>query len=127
MQYLYRHYNSNDELLYVGISLNAIVRLGQHEKNAGWYSTIAKITMETYNTREEVLKAEKHAIITEKPLFNITHTKKTFDESMIEKRWTAIEFLPGGCIDMLRLCKIEGITYRVMELTEGKITYQRLH
>lgn len=71
IQVLYRHFNKNGELLYVGISLNSINRLSQHKKNAHWFNDIARIELEQFPTRESALEAEKQAIINEKPLHNV--------------------------------------------------------
>ena len=70
---LYRHFNEEGELLYVGISLSAIQRLGQHKEHSDWYQSIASVTLEHFETREEALKAEREAIFRERPLHNIHH------------------------------------------------------
>ena len=36
---LYRHYDKDDKLLYVGISISAYTRLSQHKINSKWAST----------------------------------------------------------------------------------------
>lgn len=72
---LYRHYDENGTLLYVGVSLSAINRLAQHRSSAIWYDQIAKIEIETYPDRKSVLRAEKDAIQKEHPLFNIQCAK----------------------------------------------------
>jgi excinuclease UvrABC nuclease subunit len=75
--HLYRHFNKNGDLLYVGISNNALSRLSQHKNNASWFDNISRIEMESHPNREAALKAEKVAIRTEKPFFNISSTKGT--------------------------------------------------
>ena len=74
--HLYRHYGQNGELLYVGISLSAINRLSQHRDHSQWFSSIKNVTLETYETREDALRAETTAILEEKPLYNIKKTKQ---------------------------------------------------
>ena len=71
MNHLYRHWDEKDNLLYVGISLSAINRLGQHKDNSKWFEKIKKVTIENFQTRQEVVEAEKKAIWDEKPLHNI--------------------------------------------------------
>jgi len=71
MQHLYRHFNDQKQLLYVGVSLSAITRLSQHKTHSGWFNDIASITIENFETREDVLIAETTAIQTEQPLHNI--------------------------------------------------------
>lgn len=71
---LYRHFDGNQVLLYVGISLSAVARLGQHMGSAHWALKIARVEVEWFPTRELALAAEKHAIQTEMPLHNIVHS-----------------------------------------------------
>jgi len=77
MQTLYRLFNEQDELLYVGISSKWYERFHQHEKTQPWWLSVAKITLENFETRDEVVQAEKVAIRLEKPLhnkqFSMTH------------------------------------------------------
>lgn len=71
---LYRHFDDGGQLLYVGISLNAIGRLVQHRQSSHWANQIAKMTVEYYPTRTEALAAEVKAIREERPLHNIVHS-----------------------------------------------------
>lgn len=73
---LYRHFNERGDLLYVGISLSAINRLGQHADHAAWFKTISKVTIESFATRNEALDAERNAIHKENPKHNIKHKKE---------------------------------------------------
>jgi prophage regulatory protein len=70
---LYRAYSSDDTLLYVGISYDAISRLRQHGKAADWVEQVHRVTIERFETRERALAAERFAIQTERPLHNIIH------------------------------------------------------
>ena len=70
---LYRHFDSNDNLLYVGISVCAFKRLKEHKKYSKWSNKAVKMLHETFNTREEALIAERNAIKKERPLYNIIH------------------------------------------------------
>lgn len=71
---LYRHYDVDGDLLYVGISNNARARLAQH-KSAGavWVSDVAQTSIEVFSCREEALEAERRAIKAERPLYNKAH------------------------------------------------------
>lgn len=74
---LYRHFDKNGVLLYVGISLCTVQRLSQHGDGSHWFYNIAHVTIETFPTRSAAVKAEKHAIKTERPLHNLAHVDKT--------------------------------------------------
>lgn len=71
---LYRHFNENDVLLYVGISKNAIARLRGH-KDKCWYDEIAYITIQRHETRQAALRSEAIAIRDEGALYNIVKPK----------------------------------------------------
>ena len=70
---LYRHFDSNDNLLYIGISLSEFNRFKQHMVNSEWSIDTAYTTYVRYNTREEALKMERDSIIRERPLYNTIH------------------------------------------------------
>jgi predicted GIY-YIG superfamily endonuclease len=73
MNKLYRHYDSDGVLLYIGISLSFMVRLASHRHHKHWFNAIAMTKYENFATRREAAKAEKLAIKSEKPLHNIAH------------------------------------------------------
>lgn len=72
---LYRHYDSNGNLLYVGISASALVRMLGHARSP-WYHSVTKITISKYKTRPSAIKAEKLAIVNENPKHNLYRPKK---------------------------------------------------
>lgn len=67
---LYRAFDSNGVLLYVGISTNCLNRILQHKRTRIWFQRLANLTVEHYPTRELALDAECLAIRIEKPLYN---------------------------------------------------------
>ena len=71
MHYLYRHFDSEDRLLYVGISLSAINRLSQHKANSAWFAAIKRVEVQRFSTKNEAANAERMAIAKEGPLYNI--------------------------------------------------------
>lgn len=70
MQYLYRAYDSQKNLLYVGISGKWHERLHAHEKTSEWIEQADWVKIERYSDRDSVEAAEKLAIRSEKPKFN---------------------------------------------------------
>ncbi|MGY6251143.1 hypothetical protein ACXIUS_26985 [Bosea thiooxidans] len=72
---LYRHWDEEDNLLYVGISLSAVARLSDHMANSQWASDIAKVTVEYYASRPDALAAEQKAIETEAPAYNVIYNR----------------------------------------------------
>jgi predicted GIY-YIG superfamily endonuclease len=69
---LYRWYDENDALLYVGVSTNVARRAGQHEDKE-WWHRVARSTVEQFDSRGAALDAEATAIQVERPLYNIQH------------------------------------------------------
>ncbi len=68
---LYRHFDNDGKLLYVGISLNAVKRLAQHKIHAHWFESISQIKIESFETREAAVLAERNAISNENPIHNL--------------------------------------------------------
>lgn len=67
---LYRLYDNRGRLLYVGISLSALLRLRQHRQK-GWWPKTTRCTFEHFPSRKLAAAAELRAIRDEKPRFNI--------------------------------------------------------
>lgn len=68
---VYRVYSSDDALLYVGCSIDAYTRIGQHKKySGGWFAQMARFTVTRYASRRVALAIEAKAINDEQPLYN---------------------------------------------------------
>lgn len=73
---LYRHFDAEGALLYVGISLRPFTRTSQHVSLAPWADQIANVKIEYFPTRSEAMAAEARAVQEENPLHNIMLRKK---------------------------------------------------
>jgi hypothetical protein len=90
--HLYRHFDADGKLLYVGISLSALSRLAQHKDHSAWYKSIVNVTIQEFPSREEALAAERRAILEEQPAHNIRRPKPETPINKISKlRGTAQE------------------------------------
>lgn len=67
--HLYRHFDKNGALLYVGISLSAFGRAAQHRMGSRWFNAVKSMTIEAFPTRKAARRAEIAAQQTERPLF----------------------------------------------------------
>jgi len=67
---LYRQYDADGELLYVGISRSVSRRTLDHLNYACWASDIATIKVEHFKTKYEALEAEAAAVECENPKHN---------------------------------------------------------
>jgi hypothetical protein len=113
---LYRHFDADGNLLYVGISLSALTRLYAHGK-AAWYNDIKNVTIENYPTKRMALDAEKNAIKTEKPMHNIMHNKEV-DPEVLKKR--ALYHRQRAAARQRALRKSRGATPRSESLSQTR-------
>ena len=70
---LYRHYDDEGILLYVGISEKPLGRGKAHAKESVWVAFAARIEAEWLPDRATAETAERNAIRAEKPIFNKVH------------------------------------------------------
>ncbi len=75
--YVYRHFDCDGVLLYVGCSDNPEHRNLSHAKRSKWWPLSVKMTKAAFQDRPTALMNERNAIVLEKPLFNRTHSKST--------------------------------------------------
>jgi hypothetical protein len=71
---LYRFFDASGVLLYVGITYNPPSRFRSHEGDKEWWGQVRTIELEQFISRKAVLHAEREAISTELPLFNVMHS-----------------------------------------------------
>lgn len=93
---LYRHFDAEGALLYVGISLSAVQRLSQHKSGSKWFEQIRRVTIEWHDSREKALRAEATAISQENPRHNLQRPAKPKVEP---NRPMAVRHLKSGRID----------------------------
>lgn len=68
--YVYRCYEADGGLLYVGCTQDVDRRLSEHRRVQFWAPRIARVEVVSYPSAVEALAAEKTAILTEQPRFN---------------------------------------------------------
>ena len=68
---VYKFYDDEQNLLYVGISLNVFARLSQHKRDKDWWDEITNIKVQHTDTREDALDLEARLIKDEEPKYNI--------------------------------------------------------
>lgn len=68
---VYRAYDADERLLYVGISMNLDGRLSKHRSSA-WWPLVEEITIQWFDGREAAKAAEREAILNESPIYNLT-------------------------------------------------------
>jgi len=68
---LYRYFDADDRLLYVGISFSAVMRASQHRSDKGWWKDVARMTVEHLPNRAAAERKEIEAIKNESPVHNV--------------------------------------------------------
>lgn len=97
---LYRYFDTDGQLLYVGIAFDPEVRAEQHARSAHdtWWKLAAKRTDEWFDTRRDAEFAEIDAIARERPRFNVRdnpHAPQAI-ERIERARSARTELLPEG-------------------------------
>ncbi|MFD7016092.1 GIY-YIG nuclease family protein [Streptomyces sp. NPDC059928] len=67
---LYRLYDSDDRLLYIGVTKNPPRRFAAHRSDKPWWPNVARREVSWWPTRYEAGRAESAAIWNESPLYN---------------------------------------------------------
>lgn len=95
---LYRFFDSNGALLYVGITLSPPQRFAQHRSSKWWWTRVACIELDSFPTRAAVLVAEQSAIESERPRYNVLHNEKDLEhlalaaavDAVFDDHWWAV-------------------------------------
>lgn len=73
---LYRLFDGQDQLLYIGIAGNPGRRFEQHRIHKAWWGEVAMIRLQHFDYRRQAEEAETRAIIDERPPMNDTGADK---------------------------------------------------
>lgn len=73
---VYRHFDADGVLLYIGIAKDPAQRSEQHGYHSRWWRFVADTTVTWFDTRDAALNEEREAIGRERPVFNGTHNTR---------------------------------------------------
>ena len=90
---LYRFIDSSGRLLYVGITMNPPQRFKAHQGDKDWWAEVSEIKIQTFDTRDLLVQAEKDAIVAEKPLYNVVHNGRA-EKNLVADSDNSGEFQP---------------------------------
>lgn len=77
--WLYRCYDNADRLVYVGVTHDAHARLRSHSYRSWWAADVEYVELEEIQGKAAALAAEKAAVHTEYPRWNIQHRRGHLD------------------------------------------------
>lgn len=101
---LYRHFDANGELLYVGVTNNPKRRLSEHKCRSVWGGQIADVTVKWMRSRAEALSEEKLAILVEAPVFN------GGDRSFVRTGDVLHDWMADACVNQTDIAKYLGVS-----------------
>lgn len=95
---VYRLYDNEDRLIYVGCTYDLEKRLQAHRRKMWWYYQTERIVTETHPNRTEALRAETRIRDTEAPRWNVESRwmmRHSFTEQMFLDYMTALDNHPS--------------------------------
>jgi predicted GIY-YIG superfamily endonuclease len=82
---LYRFFDAEDTLLYVGLTVNPGRRMEKHRGTQPWWNDVARIEMEQHQDLATLRAAEREAIEHEQPLHNVRMNAGTGSAGLVWK------------------------------------------
>jgi excinuclease UvrABC nuclease subunit len=109
---LYRFYDADERLLYVGIAGSVTNRWESHRRSF-WWCDASTVKLQHFATRKEALAAEKTAIRDDSPLINRMHAKSAPPRNYRGTAWEHLaehirsqirsgQYQPGGPLPSYR-------------------------
>lgn len=95
---VYRLYDQQDRLIYVGCTYDLEKRLQAHRRKMWWFYQISRISTETHPNRSEALKSETRIRDTEAPRWNVESRwmmRHSFTKEMFQDYMTALDRHPS--------------------------------
>lgn len=78
---VYRYYDRNNLLLYVGITSRGIARNFEHNATKAWWQFVDQQRVDHYSTRDAARAAERQLIRQYRPPFNVQHNPTHMQDS----------------------------------------------
>lgn len=75
---IYRLYDADERLLYVGITSNTAQRFARHGAIKPWWHSVSRRDVQWIATRYEALAAERSAIFSERPRWNVNRGEQGY-------------------------------------------------
>ena len=83
---VYQCFDADNCLLYVGIAQSWPSRFLAHKQGSAWFSSVARLELEHYESREEARRREKELVQTTAPAYNIRLREDLVNQSFLLSR-----------------------------------------
>lgn len=102
---VYRYYDENDMLIYVGITHRGHGRNLQHSDRASWWPYVARQMVDHYPDRQTAVDRERELIRLHEPPFNVQHNPNHLMAKQVYLIWrTAARIPPNKVYARLKRC-----------------------
>jgi hypothetical protein len=119
---LYRFYDADDRLLYVGITEHLAHRTRDHRHGALWWDDAVRSTLERFPSRPEAKSAESRAILTEDPLHNKAERPVTKVSCVVRPKKRRSDALVTVDAELHRLAKARAaVEHRTLKSVVGEL------
>lgn len=95
MHYVYRMYNRQNKLIYVGCTTDLKRRIRQHKRESLWIRKAHRYTFEEYSSKEEGRAAEARIIMDERPWYNTQWKQEVKNIKSVTNRRTSGDWCGG--------------------------------
>lgn len=120
--YVYRCWDGNGRLIYVGVSVAPLQRMDQHKTNSWWFDQTARVTYRVFPTREYAMARERQAIAEENPRWNVRGRDR--------EAWSADDYrdahhsmtVRGAKVDRIHKLRLEAVRRWNVDLVQEEAT-----
>ena len=120
-QQLYRMYDKDGRLLYVGISKSALARYAQHAAEKAWIGEVVRMDVQTIPcARDEIVKIESRAIEQEQPRYNVAGNSRADRPRQRARRSKPETAATAQKLPKLCRHKRTGLAFIVLRMPDGR-------
>lgn len=80
---LYRFYDADGQLLYVGVTSQGVGRFRSHATNAPWWTQAVRTELEHFDTRLDAEREERRQIKALRPIHNVRHAERAIERAKV--------------------------------------------
>lgn len=95
---LYRLFDADGQLLYIGITYHPSARFTEHRGTQKWWPKVARKEVEWHENRGSATRAERSAIRSESPKWNIVFTDKHVIHNRSQSRVRSVSAPPTSVV-----------------------------